>query len=628
MATQTIPPRNQTLSGKPALLQSGGEGAVYQQEGRAIKIYHHPHERRTRKLKAFETQNFLSRLPPNVLGPQRILTDRHGMVTGFEMALLPPTARPLKKLTQAPFCRRHAIDLSQELDLLVDLRHDLQMIHAAGAVVGDLNDHNLFFDTVSPDADRMSRYWIDVDSFQFAGFSCPVALSSFLDPRLYGVTDFATRPVFSRESDWYAFAVLMCKTLLKTHPYGGTHHRLQTLQARATARVSVLHPTVTYPKAARPATILDEALLDYLRRVFAGDHRSAPPATLLQDLRQELAHCPACAQSYAASRPRCPICHKQSPRVKPAQISGALRVRPLLQTSGAITHVFVRPSDHITVIIRQGASYRLARLDSDGLLNEFPLFTGRAGARFGLFKDVLVVNVPPGDELLLLDLGASKLRVLTTLKSERFDADAVFAATPEALYRIANGYVLRGQVRHGRFLEEVLTTAHRRQTRLWASPGADHLAGYHRLFTENQFFTIDDCGSQYVFSPAAPGSTAPVRLTAAGVAWGSQRVAFLWHAKVKGALQHHLQIVDMQGRTLHQALTPHSMPPYDRLDGKLLNGLTLLHPTDAGILKDQAHSQSLLRDLAPIISTNATLHWLRNDVLIQDATSLFLAETR
>lgn len=620
---------------KSNLIQIGGEGAVYAHNGSAVKQYTYPNHMRSEKLKSFLAMNLAARLPANVLVPKRLLIDEHDVVTAFEMALLPPTTLPLKKLSQSPFCQQLAIDLAYELELLVDLGHDLKEIHASNVIVGDLNDHNIYFDPAthsgrSSHAARMNKakcYWIDVDSFQFGPFPCPVALQDFLDPHLYGVNDFSSKPVFSRESDWYAFSVLLCKLLLKTHPFGGTHHQLKTVRSRAEAGVSVFQPAVTYPKSARPSFVLNDELLTYLQRVFEEGHRAPAPLVELQALRNNLTHCPACEQLYSASRPHCPSCHRQSRRVTSAPQTAALRVRKLLHTAGIISQVFVGPSDTITVVTRQGDTYRLVELRSGEIIHEQTLFSGNPGAHFGLFRETLVINPASRRELLLVDIGDSGPRLLQTLDSERFEGEAVFATTPQALYRIAAGCILRGEVRHGRYLEEIIATAHRWRTRFWASPSSDRLAGFHRRFGDSRFFTIDEEGRQFEITPATPSSSALRNITAIDVAWDRRNVAFIWHEKAGGALEHHLQVVDMQGKTRHQATSAFVSAPFDRLDGRLLNTLTVLHPTDQGILKVQPNAQVLLHDLAPSTSAGAILHWHSAGVLIQDSNTLSLAET-
>lgn len=616
-------------TGKRLLLKSGGEGTIYVQGNKALKLYHQPTAQRREKLKAFLARDYSRLLPPGTMAPQRLIRDNGGRIAGFEMALLPGTALPWKKLTQFNFCKQQGLDLEKELALLLAVHRDLQTIHAAGLVVGDLNDHNLFVDLpaarAGPSSPGDHLYWIDVDSYQFDRFPCPVALLSFLDPRLYHVPDFAAKPVFSRESDWYAFAVLMYKTLLKTHPYGGVHPQHKTLQSRAKARISVLHPSVTYPKAARPPALLDDAMLEHLRRVFEEGQRQTVPASLLQTVKNALTHCPQCNEPYAASRPRCPTCKKQSPRVQAATVSGALHLRRLLHTSAIICHLFVQPCGGILAVTRDDGTYRLLRLGTGGLVGEAPLFSGPPGARFAYFQDVLVVNPPGRRDLLLINVESGAPRRLASTNSERFDGETVFAATPTALYRLANGYVIRAQVRRGQLLEDVVGTAHRHRTKLWASPHGDLVAGVHRLFDRHRFFILDEGASE---RPLASGQARTGTISSIAVTWGPRRVAFLWQQVRRGGVTNHTHIYDFEGRLKHESKIEAAAPPFDRLDGKLIAANTLLHPTDRGVLKEKPQSQTLLGDLASCCSSKATLHWHARGLLIQDESSIFLAETQ
>lgn len=624
----TIPGANASpTTGKRFLLKSGGEGTIFVQGDKALKLYHQPTPQRRDKLQAFLARGFSRLLPSGAMAPRRLIRDGDGRVTGFEMALLPETAHPWKKLTQFNFCKQQGLDLETELALLLAAHRDLQTIHAAGLVVGDLNDHNLFVDwpaaQAGPSSPQDHLYWIDVDSYQFDRFPCPVALLSFLDPRLYHVPNFAVKPVFSPESDWYAFAVLIYKTLLKTHPYGGVHPQHKTLQARAKARISVLHPSVTYPKAARPPTVLDDAMLAHLRRVFEEGQRQTVPASLLQTLKDTLRRCPRCDERYAASRPRCPTCKKQSPRVQAATVSGALHLRRLLHTPALICNLFVQPSGGIIAVTREDGAYRLLRLGPQGPVDEAPLFSGPPGARFALFQDILVVNPPGRRDLLLIKVENGAPQRLASTNSERFDGETVFAATPSALYRLANGYVIRAQVRRDQLLEDVVGTAHRHRTKLWASPHGDLVAGVHRLFDRHHFFMLDEGVCE---RPLASGQANAGTISAIDVAWGPRRVAFLWQQVRRGKVINLVQIYDVHGRLKHENKID-AAPPSDRLDGKLVAGNTLLHPTDRGVLKEKPQSQTLLGDLATCCSSKATLHWHPRGLLIQDESSIFLAET-
>lgn len=618
------------------LLQSGGEGAVYEHQGLALKLYHRPDPRRSEKLKAFQSAGLPRLLPTNVFAPQQLIVDRSGAVAGFAMPLLPDGALPVKKLSQALFSQHNGLTLADELDLLILLCGDLATIHNAGLIVGDLNDHNISFyhqngaSAQPPLASKLQSYWLDVDSFQFGPFPCPVALDSFLDPHLYGVTELKEKSVFTPESDWYAFAVLLCKTLLKTHPYGGAHPQFKTLQARAQERIPAFHRDVTYPKTARPPQILSDALFTFLKQTFEADRREPPPLAELQALRHNLAACPQCLQQFAASLAACPFCYRRSQQFTPAPQTPALRTRALLQTPGIIVHAAVAPGAPgapIVAIVRQDRNYRLLQLDDQAVVRDMALFSGQPGARFGFFQGTLVINPSGRDELLIVDAGGATPRLLETVNSERFEGEAVFAATPHALYRLAGGYLLRGVLHHGRYLEEIVASAHRRHTQLWASPYADHLAGYHRLFDAVQLFTIDAQGREHPFAPATPAPSPARRILAIDVAWDRKAVAFLWHQKAVGHVEHHLHIAGARGETLHQAIMPADAAPYDRLAGRLLNGQTLFHPLDEGVLKASPQAHSLLDDLAPFCTTAARLHRYDDDLLIQQPHALYFAQT-
>lgn len=306
-------------------------------------------------------------------------------------------------------------------------------------------------------------------------------------------------------------------------------------------------------------------------------------------------------------------------------MQATLQVHPILKTAESIMQLFVGPTGTITAITRSYNQYRLLNLDQNGISREMILFSGVAGARFGLFHNTLAINPSNRREILLVDISGSAPQLLHKLDTERFEGNAVFATTPQALYRIAGGCVLRGELRQGRYLEDIVATAHRMRTYLWASPSDDYLAGFHRLFDDCQFFTIDEKGHQHVIIPANP-SSAPSRISAVDVAWGGKYVAFLWHEKSVGAFEHHLQVIDRRGTVLHHGITT-AEPPFERLEGRLLNGLTLLQPTDQGLLKTRPDRQVLLHELAPFMSAAAVLHWHPAGLLVQDLNSVFLVES-
>ncbi len=454
------------------LIQSGGEGMVFGLGGTAVapttavKLYHHPIPQHAAKLRHWVENDLSTRLPDGILGPTALVLDGNGRIIGFQMPRLPVGALPIKKLSSPPFWRKNKLAITDVLTLFHQIHATLTKLHQLGIIIGDLNDHNLFFTFHDS---RFMPSFIDVDSYQFGPYPCPVAMQPFLDPALYHVTDFGKRPYFTPETDWYAFAVLLVKSLLQVHPYGGTHKRYKSLQARAKAGVSVLDTAVTYPKSARPLNTLSDNLKHQIHLIFERGQRTPFPISLLAEKHF----------SISAFQP-------VSPSVLSPQSS-----KLLLSVDGVIEHVAVR-GKRIQAVVREDGSYKLVRLGIGGILDEVALFDGQPGYRFAGFGRYLVVNPPGRPHLLILDVGGGQPGRVTMVETALFRETAVFAATARHLYRIAGTWIMRGSIRDGLYVEDAIATAHRSQTQFWASPLTETLIGRHRILAENRFFLLHE----------------------------------------------------------------------------------------------------------------------------------------
>ena len=73
-------------------------------------------------------------------------------------------------------------------------------------------------------AARPGVHLIDVDSFQLPGFPCALFTERFLDPlRCDGHEQLVPVRPPTRDSDWYAFAVMAMRCAALVGPYGGVH---------------------------------------------------------------------------------------------------------------------------------------------------------------------------------------------------------------------------------------------------------------------------------------------------------------------------------------------------------------------------------------------------------------------
>lgn len=328
------------------LLGVGGEGKVYRSGDRAIKVFFAPDEARQKKLAAFPRD-----LPSSVIGPTELCTDDAGHVVGFAMRAL-DDAVDIHRLGQRKWREAHGAGLDV-LGVFRDLDRTVGALHARGIVVGDLNDGNVVL-TRSTVTRGWSPFFIDADSMQLPGFPCVVAHERFLDPRLYGV-DLSRRAALSRESDFYALAVMLFTSLLYLHPFGGAHASYPTMLRRAEARHSVLRGDVKLPHAAQNPEVLPDDALDWFLEVFERDLRAPLPPAIL-DAR--FTRCASCGATHA--RRTCPACALRVPAAAPVVTRGRLRAtrlpelpshaRPsLVSPGGALVALdgewLVRPAD-------------------------------------------------------------------------------------------------------------------------------------------------------------------------------------------------------------------------------------------------------------------------------------------
>jgi hypothetical protein len=301
------------------LLGHGGEADVYDIGARVLKLYKGPKHPDVAGDRAREDvaaariadaearlTSFPRNLPARVAVPRALVRDaRKKHVVGYVMDRC--GGRPLYELGEPRVRRAGGIDLAAVVGALRDLHGTLGALHAAGVVVGDFNDGNVLVD-----GDR--AWMIDADSFAWGRWPCPMFTERFVDPRLCDATQPApalVRPHDAR-SDWFAYTVMLFRTLCWVGPYGGVHQPADPARrvppaARSLRGPSVFDGDVVYPRAAAPLAGLTDELLDHFSSVFDRGARAPFPASLLDRLR--LHRCTTCGVDHV--RARCPSCVRQ-----------------------------------------------------------------------------------------------------------------------------------------------------------------------------------------------------------------------------------------------------------------------------------------------------------------------------
>lgn len=571
--------RERARLGDKDLLGVGGEARVYRWRDRAVKIFHdvspsQPGAEQMRREKFEKIARFPSGLPAEVVGPLEQVTSEKGEALGFTMRAV-AGADDVLRLSQRKW-REGVVPNAQVVALFRRMHASLEGIHAAGVVVGDLNDSNVLFSGEEP-------FFIDADSMQFAGLPCVVGHERFLDPRLYGV-NLSAAPAFTCATDWYAYAVMLFASLLYVHPYGGLHPKYPTMLRRAEARHSLLRPDVQVPRAAVHFRVLPDDLLGYFESTFDKDARAPLPTALLGMAWTK------CRCGLEHARVACPDC---------AQL-GAAAVREATRYNGRCTaRSIFRTTGRLLAASMQGGLRYLYQ--EDGVVKRED---GQA---------VLAQPVVPGMRFALagpstwVGHGGRLVRVLNAQVAERTSTgmagnSTVFAANSSTCFRTEGEWLVDGAtgMRIGQLLEG--------QT--WLRAGERLGFGLYRagLTTFAFLFRQGRAGLAAVKLPQIDG-----RLVDVSAAFDDQHVLLSTEVEKDGRRQSAMFLVGADGAVVASASGPAADGRrFGGVRGKALLGGRVVCATDEGLLSLRADAGVLVEgtlfpDTQPFVGAGSEL---------------------
>ncbi len=323
----------------------GGEADIYDLgDGRALKLYKTashpdftglPDQQRAAERKIAEHQRklpaFPQGLPSRVIAPQTLARDQQGRIIGYAMPLLKGAT---ELALYANRKGRQGFPFDAVRDLYLALHDTVLGIHASRVVIGDFNDLNVLVTGREP-------HLIDADSFQWGPFFSTVFTTTFVDPLLCDPHE--KHPLLihphGKDSDWYAFAIMLMRTLMFVGPYDGIYLPADVKKRllhdeRPLHRVTVFHPEVRYPKPAIPLRSLPDDLLHRFEQIFIKDDRGVFPRMLIEGMRWTV--CTSCGMEHA--RAVCPACAKASPIAQKQTITvrGRVTATRIVSARGAI----------------------------------------------------------------------------------------------------------------------------------------------------------------------------------------------------------------------------------------------------------------------------------------------------
>lgn len=611
---------------KEDVLNSGGEAIIFRASGRAVKIYHTPDRQRSEKLRFFFKEN--PRLHPMVIGPEKpVFGSRTGnKIVGFQMQLLPSRANPLAMLMRRDFCLKHAIAGKMKVQIFINMLEGLLEAHQAGLVVGDLNDQNEHFDLKA-----LSTYWIDVDSWQLGNFPCMVGTEDYLTPDLYN-TDLSKRPRFKPEHDYYSFAVLLFRSLMMVHPFGGGFHRQhKSLFDRAQNGLTIFDTNVRYPKKANPIEVMTDELADLMLKYLKRQCRDPFPLERLQEYADILVECSSCHLWYPATQSNCPGCTMKT--VLTAQIAAKVvgcSCDVIFETSGNILH-FQLIADSIYCIADENGTAVLYQKSKNGSLIRKELFESTPGARYAILGNTLVVCPDPvADEpkLYLVDIKRKQPRAIASSSTCKFSGGtAVFGSSGHRLYRIVGNRIMSGDLFGDHLADREVIQAISNQT--WftvaSNPDLDKevLLGCHRIFDELKWFlVIGSCdGKDYNrFDLNLDPLSRQESLIDLSVRFGAKSLLVLRHTRVRGVNYVRIEKVNISNAKVLQShrIKISENRLYESVHGKGYTDDALLHPSDDGIVLETLSDQTttVLKGTDNYVSGNDKLYRYKKGVLV------------
>jgi hypothetical protein len=520
------------------------------------------------KLAAFPTG-----LPARVVTPQTLATDRSGgRVLGFTMRRV-IDGRMIFELASRS-SRPVGMDQEQVRRALLALEQTVRGLHHKGVVLGDFNDRNVL---LSPQELAL----IDADSFQYGAYPCRVFSLRFVDPLLLSPnwSSGGLRKAHGQDSDWYAFCVLMMRSLLFVGPYGGVYRpadpaKRRTPEQRRAERITVFDPEVRYPKPAIPFGVLPDELLQHMHVTFIEDRRGPFPGRILEDMHWT--RCLNCSREHA--RGLCPSCTQVTPatKVKKVRVRGQVVVTQLFETSGRIVCA-ASQKGVLRWLAHDGEHYRR---EGGRVVLRGP---DQPGMSFGLCgPDTLVaaggrlqrLGERGGNEALGIDSGPG---------------GPAFAANGDFVYRVEAGQLLCEGVSGPALVGRVLTG----QTRFWV--GDELGLGFYRA---------GEMSVAFVFAAARSGLRDDLAMPRIGgqlldaeCLFDADR-AWLFLAFQQGARSlNRCLAIDHRGRILAAAEAEAGHPGWlGSLRGKLATGGALMAATDDGLLRLRIDGNQIVED--------------------------------
>lgn len=547
------PPTHADLAGSPALQQEARDRiAMHQQKLPALMA-------------------LAPRLPKKISTPVDLVHDKTGKVAGYQMNFV-ENAEVILKYGERSF-REQGISDDMVRDTFLNLYPIVDGAHSASFVFGDFNDLNVLVRGIE-------AFVIDADSGQFGPFLSPMFTTTFVDPLIcdpHASSMVMVKP-HGPETDWYAYLIMLMRSLLYVGPYGGVYRPTDKAKqiphdGRPLKRITVFDPEVRYPKPARHFKILPDDLLDLFERTFVKDARGKPPLSIIERLR--FTTCTKCGVVHA--RGQCPECVGITPPMVKEVHVGSAKGTKVFDSMGPILYATIQGGILRYLYHHEGAYRR----EGDRIIVHAPL---DPNIRFRIRGDDTVLA--RGGRCLVFE---KNNQTPTTIAVESYgllplvdaNKDSIFFADSGGLYRSSQlGLDYRDKV------GDILPN----QTLFWV--GEELGFGFYRAAELSNFFVFRPKIRGLNDSVTLPGIKG--QLVDATAYFGHDRIWFFTTTQEGNTAYNRCYLLDAQGKLLGSAeARPGDGSWLGKIRGACAARDFLLVPTDDGVVRVAQNGSAL-----------------------------------
>jgi len=271
---------NDILLADNRLIGKGGQGSVYKInmmdpsynriDTMAVKIF----DPSCKSIPTLEKIRLIHNAIPqpynNIIAPMGYITEQK--TSKFLGYFMPFVENTIPIVTIFPKIAKTRNNITPDIvnNMVLQMKGMIDQCHSSGIIVVDFNEYNLLVDK----SEYKELVMIDLDGCAIDKFPGIAIMESIRDRQAKS---------FTKESDWFSFAVIAFQLYTGIHPFRGTDtsHSVKSqpdLDSRMKNQISVFNSKVTVPKFIHEfSDIIPANYIEWFKSVFTNGYRLAPP---------------------------------------------------------------------------------------------------------------------------------------------------------------------------------------------------------------------------------------------------------------------------------------------------------------------------------------------------------------